>query len=75
MKEDIPNEKLLSRLAKIEGQVRGVSKMLDDGRYCIDVVEQSCVHHESFSASAFLSRCAVESDRSLYSFFLHGITD
>jgi DNA-binding FrmR family transcriptional regulator len=28
------------RLARIEGQVRGVSKMIDDQRYCIDVVRQ-----------------------------------
>ena len=28
------------RLARIEGQVRGVGKMVDDGRYCIDVVRQ-----------------------------------
>jgi CsoR family transcriptional regulator, copper-sensing transcriptional repressor len=31
---------LLGRLAKIEGQVRGVSKMVEDDRYCIDVVTQ-----------------------------------
>ncbi|NNU17038.1 metal-sensitive transcriptional regulator [Parvularcula sp. ZS-1/3] len=28
------------RLARIEGQVRGVGKMIDDDRYCIDVVRQ-----------------------------------
>jgi len=28
------------RLARIEGQVRGVSKMIADDRYCIDVVRQ-----------------------------------
>jgi DNA-binding FrmR family transcriptional regulator len=28
------------RLGKIEGQVRGLSKMVDDDRYCIDVVTQ-----------------------------------
>ena len=28
------------RLARIEGQVRGVSKMIEDDRYCIDVVRQ-----------------------------------
>lgn len=30
----------LKRLARIEGQVRGVSKMIDEDRYCIDVVRQ-----------------------------------
>jgi DNA-binding FrmR family transcriptional regulator len=28
------------RLRRIEGQVRGVQKMIDDDRYCIDVVTQ-----------------------------------
>ncbi len=28
------------RLARIEGQVRGVSKMIAEDRYCIDVVRQ-----------------------------------
>ena len=28
------------RLARIEGQVRGLSKMVDDDRYCIDVLTQ-----------------------------------
>jgi len=30
----------LKRLARIEGQVRGVSKMISEDRYCIDVVRQ-----------------------------------
>jgi DNA-binding FrmR family transcriptional regulator len=28
------------RLNRIEGQVRGLSKMLDEERYCIDIVTQ-----------------------------------
>lgn len=31
---------LLKRLARVEGQVRGVSQMIDNDRYCIDVVTQ-----------------------------------
>ena len=33
-------EKLLKRLALVEGQVRGVSKMVEEERYCIDVLTQ-----------------------------------
>ena len=33
-------DQLLDRLARIEGQVRGVAKMVEDDRYCIDVVTQ-----------------------------------
>jgi DNA-binding FrmR family transcriptional regulator len=32
--------KLLSRLARIEGQVRGVARMVEEERYCIDVLDQ-----------------------------------
>ncbi|MBA4801071.1 MAG: metal-sensitive transcriptional regulator [Euryhalocaulis sp.] len=31
---------LKPRLARIEGQVRGVAKMIEEGRYCIDIVTQ-----------------------------------
>ena len=31
---------LLKRLARIEGQVRGISGMVGDDRYCIDVLTQ-----------------------------------
>jgi len=30
----------LKRLNRIEGQVRGLRRMIDDDRYCIDVVTQ-----------------------------------
>ena len=29
-----------ARLARIEGQVRAVSRMIDDGEYCIDIITQ-----------------------------------
>lgn len=31
---------LLSRLNRIEGQVRGVARMVEDDRYCVDVLTQ-----------------------------------
>jgi DNA-binding FrmR family transcriptional regulator len=30
----------LARLGRIEGQVRGVARMIEDDRYCIDVLTQ-----------------------------------
>lgn len=33
-------EQLQKRLARVEGQVRGVAKMVGEDRYCIDVVTQ-----------------------------------
>jgi CsoR family transcriptional regulator, copper-sensing transcriptional repressor len=31
---------LITRLNRIEGQVRGIRKMVEEGRYCIDVLTQ-----------------------------------
>ncbi len=31
---------LLKRLNRVEGQVRGVARMVEDDRYCIDVLTQ-----------------------------------
>jgi DNA-binding FrmR family transcriptional regulator len=33
-------DQLNTRLARIEGQVRGVSRMVEEDRYCIDVLTQ-----------------------------------
>jgi CsoR family transcriptional regulator, copper-sensing transcriptional repressor len=33
-------QKIVNRLRRIEGQVRGVERMVDEDRYCIDVVTQ-----------------------------------
>lgn len=33
-------DQLLKRLRRIEGQVRGVQNMVDEDRYCIDVLTQ-----------------------------------
>jgi len=32
--------KLINRLSRIEGQVRGIARMVEDDRYCIDVLTQ-----------------------------------
>jgi len=33
-------DQLLNRLHRVEGQVRGVTRMVDEERYCIDVLTQ-----------------------------------
>ena len=33
-------ESLVRRLHRIEGQVRGIERMIDDDRYCIDIITQ-----------------------------------
>lgn len=32
--------KLLNRLSRIEGQVRGITRMVEEDRYCIDILTQ-----------------------------------
>ncbi|WP_077615616.1 metal-sensing transcriptional repressor [Caenibacillus caldisaponilyticus] len=33
-------QRLLNRLKRIEGQVRGLQKMVEDDRYCVDILVQ-----------------------------------
>ncbi|MBP3781568.1 MAG: metal-sensing transcriptional repressor [Selenomonas sp.] len=33
-------KKLISRLNRIEGQVRGIRRMVEDDRYCVDIMTQ-----------------------------------
>jgi DNA-binding FrmR family transcriptional regulator len=37
---ELNKDDLLARLARIEGQVRGVAQMIEQDRYCIDVLTQ-----------------------------------
>jgi DNA-binding FrmR family transcriptional regulator len=39
MRKDI-KDPCLKRLHRIEGQVRGLARMVEDDRYCIDIVTQ-----------------------------------
>lgn len=45
---------LLKRLNRIEGQVRGVSRMVQDDKYCIDILTQVS------AAKAALDKVALE---------------
>lgn len=42
MRPTLPHDKpkLLNRLKRIEGQVRGVARMIEEERYCLDVLTQ-----------------------------------
>jgi DNA-binding FrmR family transcriptional regulator len=33
-------DKLINRLSRVEGQVRGIGRMVQDDRYCIDILTQ-----------------------------------
>ncbi len=37
---DEEKDALLARMRKIEGQARGITRMIEDSRYCVDIVQQ-----------------------------------
>jgi DNA-binding FrmR family transcriptional regulator len=37
---DDRREQLLKRVNRLEGQVRGIGRMIEEDRYCIDIVNQ-----------------------------------
>lgn len=40
MIDDAVSSKALQRLRKIEGQIKGIQRMVEDHRYCMDVITQ-----------------------------------
>ena len=38
--DDDLRKNLSARLKAVEGQVRGLSRMVDDGRYCVEILTQ-----------------------------------
>lgn len=45
---------LTVRLSRIEGQVRGISRMVEDGRYCIDILTQVSAASRALQCVALL---------------------
>lgn len=45
-------ERVLARLRRIEGQVRGLQRMVEDERYCADVLTQIAAVQASLRSSA-----------------------
>lgn len=68
--DDEVKRNLSLRLRRIEGQVRGVQKMVEDERYCPDVLTQISAVHESLRSVErvllrnHLQHCATEALRS-----------
>jgi DNA-binding FrmR family transcriptional regulator len=63
-------QKLVQRLKLIEGQVRGLQKMIDDEKYCIDVITQTSAVKRALSSvedslmQDHLSSCVVNQIKS-----------
>lgn len=41
---------VVNRLRRIEGQVRGLQKMVDEDKYCIDIITQSSAIRSALSS-------------------------
>jgi DNA-binding FrmR family transcriptional regulator len=59
-------EQYLKRLRRIEGQVRGLEKMVEDDKYCIDILTQVAAATKALQAVALgllddhLGHCVAE---------------
>lgn len=59
----------LKRLARIEGQVRGISRMVDEDKYCIDILTQVSAVTKALQAVSLglledhVSHCVVDAAR------------
>jgi DNA-binding FrmR family transcriptional regulator len=53
MKHGYDKEALTKRLHRIEGQVRGIERMVDDDRYCIDILTQISAVNTALESLAF----------------------
>ncbi|MDI1288358.1 MAG: metal-sensitive transcriptional regulator [bacterium] len=62
-------EDQVKRLRRIEGQVRGISKMIEDDKYCIDILTQVSATTKALQSVALgllddhLAHCVVEAAR------------
>lgn len=59
-------KRLINRLNRIEGQIRGIKQMLEDGKYCGDILVQASAVSSAVTAfsrevlDAHVSRCVVK---------------
>ena len=49
----VEKDSLVKRLHRIEGQVRGIERMVEEDRYCIDVLTQIAAANTALQSLAF----------------------
>ena len=49
---------LLARMKKIEGQAKGIQRMIEEDRYCIDIAQQLAAPRHDRARDAASSTCA-----------------
>ncbi|PJM73997.1 hypothetical protein CS006_02285 [Bifidobacterium primatium] len=51
---DADQKKILARLSRIEGQIRGIRQMTENGEYCIDILTQIAAANSALKSVAML---------------------
>lgn len=65
-RDSAEKKKLLNRLSRIEGQIRGIKKMVDNDAYCIDIIVQASAANAALNSfckeliSEHIKTCVVE---------------
>lgn len=49
IREQQEKKALINRLSRIEGQVRGVKSMIEEERYCVDILTQAAAVQAAFN--------------------------
>ena len=52
MRTDEEKRALINRLSRIEGQVRGIKQMLEEDKYCIDILTQTSATSSALNSFA-----------------------
>ena len=50
IRNDKEKKKLINRLSRIEGQIRGIRQMVENDAYCVDILTQSAAAKSAFNA-------------------------
>ena len=50
IRNDEAKKKLINRLSRIEGQIRGIRQMVENDAYCVDILTQSAAAKSAFNA-------------------------
>ena len=67
---DLRRRDLVARLKRVEGQVRGIQKMVEESRYCVEILQQLSATIQALNGvskrvlSNYLETCATVAIRS-----------
>ena len=68
--ENQGKSKIVTRLKKIEGQIRGLQKMIEEDKYCVDIITQTSAARSALKSvedvllEGHLSTCVIDQIKS-----------